>query len=148
MAIKMNYITSALQVCIDKLEGDSVCGRVLGQRVSAPIEFNDIGDFLLKIDTLLDAQNFPQAFERHRTFFAGYKRQVPAAEGNAPGLSAEEVTAARGEIATFTLHVVTRFGSTWQGFIQWAGSSERKDFHSALELVKQIDEYVSDLGRK
>ena len=146
MALKMNYITAALQVCIDKREGDGICGRVLGQRLTAPIEFYDIGDFLLKIDALLDAQNFPQAFERPRKFLDGIKRQVPAAESDELALSAETVTAASGELATFTLHVVTRRGATWQGFVRWADSSDRQEFHSALELVKLVDDHLTAIA--
>ena len=143
MAIKMNYNTAALQVCIDAADTDAVRGRVLGQRLTAPIEFSDVGDFLLKIDALLDAQNFPQAFERSRTFWSGAKREVPAADNSEEALPEDEVSSARGAVDTFTLHILTRRGATWQGFIRWAGSDERQTFNSALELVKLIDQRVS-----
>lgn len=45
----------------------SAAGSV-SQRLTGPMAFADLGDLLLKVEGVLDAQNFPQASQRIRTF--------------------------------------------------------------------------------
>ena len=92
---------------------------------------------------MLDAQNFPQAFQRVRTFVPGkMEQQPPAALGVEDGIPAGEVAAAAGQVTTFLLSVVTRRNTTWQGYLEWLDSGERQEFESVLELLKLTDQHV------
>ena len=77
MSIRLNHNSAALRVCVDRAEQGRISGRVFGQRLVRPIVFTDIGDLLLQVEAVLDAQNFPQAFQRVRTFVPGKMEQQP-----------------------------------------------------------------------
>ena len=143
MSIRLNHNSAALRVCVDRAEQGRISGRVFGQRLVRPIVFTDIGDLLLQVEAVLDAQNFPQAFQRVRTFVPGkMEQQPPAALGVEDGIPAGEVAAAAGQVTTFLLSVVTRRNTTWQGYLEWLDSGERQEFESVLELLKLTDHHV------
>ena len=134
MSIRLNHNSAALRVCVDRAEQGRISGRVFGQRLVRPIVFTDIGDLLLQVEAVLDAQNFPQAFQRVRTFVPGkMEQQPPAALGVEDGIPAGEVAAAAGQVTTFLLSVVTRRNTTWQGWTAGSGRNS-KAFWSCSSL--------------
>lgn len=135
----LNICQSTLRVCVDAAECGRISGRVFGQLLSAPLTFTDTGDLILRVDQILDAQNYPQAFQRARTFAPRPAAATLSASGPDTGLSAETVRAASGAVATFQLSVVSRRSSTWQGFVDWLDGSPLLRFPSALELIRVID---------
>lgn len=91
MPAKMNHSDAVFRVCVDEISEGRIRGHVVSRRLTAPISFQDVGDFLIKLEELMDRQNFPQAFERTRTFRprpAGASH-VPAADGLEGGMSKE-----------------------------------------------------------
>lgn len=142
MAIKMDHKSAALRVCVDGVADGRIQGRVYSRRLTKPMEFSDIGRLLLQMEAVLDEQNFPQAFQRIRTFRPPQPEAVPAAASREEGMSAEEVAAARGTVGTFIIYVITRRNTTWQGFVEWLDVGERQDFNSVLELLKLADQHV------
>lgn len=44
---------------------------------------------------------------------------------------------------TFVVQVMYRQNATWQGTIKWLDTGEEKNFRSALELIKLMDDAVS-----
>ena len=135
MAIRFNYQTSALRVCVDSIHDSHVSGRVVGQRLSAPLSFSDISDFIAKIDALLDLQVYPQAFRSLRSFTLKEKPAVPAAMTEDEMMDAAAVDAACGEIATFRLQIFTRQNADWQGRIDWLDGESGNMFDSTLEFI-------------
>lgn len=142
MPANLTHSNAALRVCIDKVQDDGISGRVFSRRLTAPLPFSDIGSMLLKLEAVLDRQNFPQAFQRTRTFTAGKHTSVPAAASLDEGMSAEEVAAATGALATFVIYVITRRSTTWQGRVDWLDGSPPEAFSSVLELIKLIDQHL------
>lgn len=140
MATRFNYRAAALRICVDTAENGRVSGRIYSQRLRAPMAFTDVGNLLVQVDTLLDVQKFPQAFQRIRTFTSAPPPGVPAALSPEEMLSPETVDAAQGERATFLIHITTRQSATWQGFVDWLDGSPKQTFSSALELMKFMDE--------
>lgn len=140
--LKLNQTTAALRVCVDRAECGRLSGRVYGQRLTAPIAFADFADLLLRVDAVLDAQAFPQAFERTRVFRPNCTEGIPAAESLEEGLPAVAVAAAQGEVGTFTLHVVTRRNTTWQGFVDWLDDAQPQEYASVLELIKLVGQHI------
>ena len=108
MAIRLNYQSAALRVCVDKAEDGRFCGRIAGQRLSAPISFADINDFVVQVDAMLDAQRFPQAFQKIRTFTDKDVPIVPAAKTKEELSDFDVVNSVCGGIATFSFQVFSR----------------------------------------
>ena len=137
---KFDHHNAVLRLCLDRQEEGHPAGRVFSQRLSAPLVFSDIGGLILQLDEILDVQNFPQAFQRTRTFLSN-KGTAPSLAVEAPGLglSAQEVAAASGTLFTCDIYVITRRSSSWQGFVDWLDGTERQPYSSALELIRLID---------
>lgn len=130
---------SALRVCVDHATPGHIAGQVYSARLTAPIEFSDLGALLLRLDQVLDAQNFPQAFQKGRSFSAKESR-VPAADSPEHGMPQAEVETHRGDHATFVLYILSRRSSSWQGTVNWLDGEKPQEFSSALELMKLIED--------
>ena len=140
MPIKLNFQTAALRICVDHAEQSHISGKIIGQRLLTPMAFSDVNELVVRIDLLLDAQNFPQAFQRARSFSPDTKGYcVPAALSPEDMLPAGEVDSAHGEVATFLLNIVTRQHSSWQGFVELLDGSPRQPFSSTLEFLKFLE---------
>ncbi len=133
------YKESSLRVCIDTAKAGKIGGRVFSMRLAEPLEFNDISEFLLLMEGVMDEQNFPQSFQRKRQFKVkagaeGDDKVLQAVTGT--GMAEDTVNAAKGELATFTLRVLTRQNTSWQGHIFWDGQNTPMSFDSELELTQ------------
>ena len=60
MSTKLNPKNGLFRICVDQMEDGRLSGRIVSQRLTAPMAFADLGDLLLKVEGVLDAQNFPQ----------------------------------------------------------------------------------------
>ena len=49
---------------------------------------------------------------------------------------------------TFVLKILSRKNSTWQGSITWVEKKRSKNFRSALELLKLIDNVLDEAGEE
>ena len=114
MPANMNHYDAAVRICVDQVTDGRICGRAVSRRLLRPFSFSDIGGLLLQLEEVLDAQNFPQAFERTRTFCPerGEGSAALAAKDLNSGMSREEVEAARGERADVVFLDPPRAGST------------------------------------
>ena len=135
----LNYTDAALRVCVDRAEGGQIQGRMVGRRLTGPVPFGDVGSLLLQAEAVMDAQNFPQAFQRGRSFVAR-SAGAPAAQRPEEGMPRQAVEGAEGAEATFVLHVDTRQRATWQGTVDWLDGGAPQPFESVLELLKLIDQ--------
>ena len=135
-----NHNNSTLRVCIDCVKGRTISGRVLSRRLTEPYHFPDLNSLVLQMEAVFDAQNFPQAYQRLRTFLRVDGKEALAAADPDSGMTEEEVNAGRGQVATVELRVVSRRNSTWQGTVNWLDSSVIQEFSSYLELMHIADE--------
>ncbi|MEG2000332.1 MAG: hypothetical protein RR053_02935 [Evtepia sp.] len=127
---------SSLRICMDLPNA----GTIYGQRLTAPLPFHTLSDLILKIDAVLDQQNFPQAYLRTRTFSEKTANDAIALSAPTPqeGMSRREVQLAQGRLITFDILVATRRNATWQGSIIWQDTAAQ-EFSSDLELLRLID---------
>ncbi|MEG1720720.1 MAG: hypothetical protein RR281_03340, partial [Pseudoflavonifractor sp.] len=109
---------AALLVCVDGVEDGRIFGRVCSGRLTKSLAFSDPALLLLQLDGVLDRQNFPQAFQRIRSF-TGRKGETLAALCPAEGMTPEAVAAADGALGSFRLCVFSRRHATWQGSLDW-----------------------------
>lgn len=139
MANVWNRENSALRVCVDETGEGGLKGCVVGARLSAPMEFECVEALVLKVKAVMDLQNYPQAFQRIRTFAAEERLEIPAALSLEEGMQEQAVQEAHGTVGTFLLHVTTRRNATWQGYVDWLDGSGRQEFDSVLEFIKLTD---------
>jgi len=143
-----NYIykSSGLRVCVDSVEEGRMSGKVYSMRLSSPIEFSDINDFILKVEGVLDAQNYPQAFQTKRMF-----KETPAASSpyisndSSELLDEKTVNETSGKLMTFSVLITSRLNTSWQGLIDRLDGSDKLAFNSDLQFIQQISEIVSKL---
>ena len=141
--MKLTKSNSSLRVCVDNAENGRIEGRVYGQRLEEPLLFADIGGLLLQIDDVLNAQDYPRAFQRKRSF-GGEEKPIPSppagAEISGDFMSEEMVEESRGRVATFKLDIITRLNTSWQGSLDWLDGRPPAPFRSALEFIRIISE--------
>lgn len=92
--------------------------------------FDNLAQFSLLVEQLLDAISFPHRDTTVRDFYL--MQQTPRV---VPDVAAGEEKA----IASFRLSVLFRQNSSWQGNIHWLETDEEVAFRSALELYLIID---------
>lgn len=136
MPTKLTHENAALKICVDV--ADSVVrGRIYGLRLRQPLEFRDMGSLLLQVERLMDSQNFPQAFQRIRSFQKKGPEYPPSILPE-DGMTQAQVDEAQGGLSTFLLQVVSRQNATWQGRVTWPGE-EPVEFSSDLELLDLVE---------
>lgn len=140
---QINHGSNAVRVCVDSTQGGHLSGRIYSRHISEPLSFSDAGNLVLMVEDILDAQNFPQAFQRARMFVAREPAVSPVANTPEDCLSADAVLAASGDKATFEVTVLSRQSSTWQGFIDWLDGNPPLPFSSDLEFLRLVDERIS-----
>lgn len=136
MPEKLSHKNAALKICVDATDG-GVRGRVYGLRLRQPMEFQDMGSFLLQVERLMDSQNFPQAFQRIRSFQKKGPEYPPSVLPE-DGMTQAQVDEAQGDLATFLLQVVSRQNATWQGRVTWPGEPPM-EFSSDLALLDLVE---------
>lgn len=113
-------------VCIDSYENSVLAGRFYSNGAERWETFGSAMDFLVKMESILDALNFPQSFNSIRHF---NKKVIP--ESKEPD-SGESGT---GKIATFDIRVLFRQNASWQGSVKWLEGRQEESFRSVLELM-------------
>ena len=118
-----------LTVCIDSYENSVMKGRILNTNQEiAP--FESLVQFLLGVETFLEAPQMPQSYTSLRRFSDLLPMTGGTAVSNYVG---------KGAKATFELQVLFRQHSSWQGVVIWRERKMEQSFRSVLELVMLMD---------
>lgn len=115
-----------------------------------PYEFSSLVKMIEKMEEIFDSKKFPQAFMAPRTFKnvkPGVKMREAerndtmkdATKKNAPEDAAHSQ-------CTFEITVKFRQNATWQGQILWAEKNQKQNFRSVLEMLKLMDEALTESG--
>ena len=136
----LNLQNSVWKICIDSVSPGNVDGRVVGLRLTEPMDFQGMGRLLLLLERLMDEQNFPQAYQRIRSFNKreGAVYGVPCLPEGAMDQAA--VDAIEGSVTTFLLRVLSRQSATWQGNVDWLNGGKPQNFSSDLEFLSLVEE--------
>ncbi len=137
--LKLNYNTAVFKLCFDT----DISGVIAGRRLCEPIPFSDLSEMFLKLDYIMDGQDYPRAFQRKRQFEQGKKTtaSVPYANSAEEMMTPEAVEGMTGRRGTLLLQVMTRQNATWQGSLTYG--NERRMFESVLQLIADIGELLS-----
>jgi hypothetical protein len=111
-----------------------MCGKILNAYYEEVISFRSTMDFILSMEKLLEELNWPQSFSSRRAF-----KNV---EDNTL-LTETAKTVKAGELATFSIRILFRQNSSWQGSIFWHEKNQGESFRSVLELLTLMDSALS-----
>lgn len=136
MPAKLTHTDTTFQITIESVGKGRVSGRAAGPLFPEPLHFSDLGQLVLSLEDVFDRHNFPQAFQRARRF-APKQDQTPE-----PRHAAAALSDVPEPLKPFTLTVLTRRSSTWQGFVIWEDDS-RVPFISTLALLKLIGRHYN-----
>lgn len=148
---KINHQKTALRVCVDVIQNGQISGRVYCPCLNCTgdeLAFTDVTDFFLQMEAMFDRLDFPQSFQRIRSF-AEDERPASASMAQSEVQSEEaadqneDVMERQGMAFTFTVNVIARQNATWQGYVDWLDDGPRQSFRSALELIRLMAQALS-----
>jgi len=123
-------------------------GLLYSQYLDVPYEFYNLLQMIEKMEEIFDSKSFPEAFMTPRTFGNAKNR---AKKYDVEGNGVVKDTAnnpnnidAGGSKCTFEITVKFRQNATWQGQILWAEKNLKQTFRSVLEMLKLMDEALTD----
>ena len=129
----------ATMICIDSYDKSIPVGRFYNQFCQDEISFHGTIDLIKKMEAMLDQMNFPQSFSAIRSF-------AERTNVNMDGLSKEFHQ--NGKLATFSIKVLFRQNTSWQGSIAWLEGKREEPFRSVLELLLLINSALSMEGTR
>lgn len=121
-------------ICVDSYEEKIPRGRFYNSFFESGIEFVGVMDFILNMERMFDEINSPQEFASKRTFKANIERKSQV-------YTDENIKV--GKLATFSLRLLFRQNSSWQGSITWKEGKTEESFRSVLELFILMDSALS-----
>ena len=127
----------ATTVCVDTYHHRVLSGRLYNPALPAEgLRFESLVEFLLAMEDLLNETHFPQSFTAVWSFRTSSQRAaVPAGEQTATG-----------RLATFTVSVLFRQNTSWQGSVSWLETGREESFRSVLELVLLMNSALETSG--
>lgn len=124
-------------LCIDSYDDRILKGHFSNSYYSDGVPFESTIDFLIKMESMLEEMNWPQAFSIRRSFQNSEEKcATPISKG----------TVKEGNVATFSLRILFRQNSSWQGALYWHNAKMEESFRSVLELLMLIDSALTWSG--
>ena len=120
-------------ICVDSYEKSVPVGRFYNQHCPEGISFYGVIDLIKKLETMLDEMSYPQSFSMIRSF--AEKPQTDLS-GHVNEISYQ------GKMATFSLRILFRQNTSWQGSVSWLEGKREETFRSVLELLLLMDSAV------
>ena len=139
----------AIRVCIDKISGVHISGRILCPPDEDLVAFEDLGLLPVALEKALDRRGYPYACQKKRSFFT-----EPSHEGaqlyyhklrqaQADKLPNNQLVPF-GICQTFLIHIISRRSSNWQGIIEWLEDGAVESFESDITLLRRITARLND----
>ena len=135
-----------------RLEGcprDTLAGHLYCPYTGRSLAFNDVMEFVNRLDGLFDEIAFPLAAMEYRAFRLRRGKKAGRAAAKARRLGDENMEFEHldpKDANTFVVHVQFRRNATWQGTVKWAGQNQEQRFRSTLELLKIMDSAINTDG--
>ena len=131
-----NDAARTLVICVDSYTQGNPRGCFFNCFQEEDIfEFRSLTQLIVGIENDLDSANFPQSFNAVRSF-----SEIPR-----PGLKeTKDKISRQGKRATFTVKILFRQHTSWQGIIIWHEQKSEQSFRSVLELILLMDSALSN----
>ena len=126
-----------------------IIGELHSRFLDEPYKFTSLIQMIRKMEDIFDIKKFPQSSVKLRSFGA-YKqgsekreaeRRYPMIDNNSDLIVPDEQENSR---CTFEIAVRFRQNASWQGEILWAEKNMRQNFRSVLEMLKLMDEALTE----
>ena len=126
-----------------------IVGELHSKYLERPYVFFDLMQMIEKMEEIFDEKRFPEAFLSPRILnpmkMEGKNRS--SADRAAEMMDMKKVieqSSQNGKKCTFEISVKFRQNATWQGTILWIEKNLKQNFRSVLEMLKLMDEALSD----
>ena len=119
--------SQTMLVCVDSYDQQIMNGRLYNP-VLKQKTFHSTQEFLAEMDVFLQAMNHVPV----GAAFGSVGTELPAEEQSREG-----------ECGTFLLRILFQQNASWQGKVAWLEGGVEKNFRSALELLKMLDNALS-----
>ena len=122
-------------------------GKLFSQYLEEPFDFVSVLRMIEKMETIFDSVKFPQAFLTPRSFREKNKKggvQKTKVPDDTEIILDPSVYEGPGATCTFEISVRFRKNATWQGQIHWVEKDMKRNFESVLEMLKLVDEAISE----
>lgn len=123
-----------ITVYIDDYENGILRGRFY-HAFHGSGNFESLAQFLLRMESILEETQVPQAYTAHRTFAS----MLPLEDYQNPTQLRKSAK------ATFEIRILFRQHSSWQGVIRWKDKNTEQRFRSVLELIFLLDSALREL---
>lgn len=130
------YKTSVIY--IDSYENRVLNGRISNPYLKADIPFCSTIEFIKETEKLMQDLQFPQAYFDNREFH-------PVRETLSKVTGPAAAKGQKGRLATFSLQIMFRQNSSWQGSLTWLGRKQEEKFRSVLELLLLLDNALDNV---
>jgi hypothetical protein len=123
-------------------------GILYSQYLDRPFGFISLMQMIEKMEEIFDTKGFPEAFMTPRTFgYSGKNTNKHKIDGNEvmKDETASGIVFEPGDTkCTFEITVKFRQNATWQGQILWAEKNLKQNFRSVLEMLRLMDEALTE----
>lgn len=139
-------VPNLLNICIDEEHDGLIAGRMYHYYSTEPAPFQSLLELMKLAEKLFDSISFPQASTKARSF-AGLSTPEPPYNTKRPErkISAAELAAQRGKLATLLTRVEYRQRSTWQGETLWIEGHKKEVFSTEVELTKILKDALGKM---
>jgi len=121
-------------ICVDSYDEKILRGRIYNVIQGTSVPFTGAIDMILKLEAFLDSAKIVQSYSAKRAFAPGRSVEMSnAVQGGIPD----------GKLATFTLKLLFRQNTSWQGSVMWHEERSEETFRSVLELLMLMDNALS-----
>lgn len=118
-------------ICVDSYNKGILSGRYYNVgHEDEVVAFHSLIQLLSGMERKLDELNYPQSYTAIRSL-------VPLPEPISGGV--KDANRNKGELATFSVKILFRQHTSWQGIITWQEKKTEQTFRSVLELILMLD---------
>ena len=144
---------ASIQMLAEVISYDNglIIGILHSKYLTAPYEFFDLMQMIEKMEEVFDEKKYPEAFLSPRILNPANtvkKRQNFAERTDIMKEIKDQIEqkGQNGKKCTFEISVKFRQNATWQGTILWAEKNLKQNFRSVLEMLKLMDEALSEVA--
>ena len=132
-----NDAARTLVICVDSYKQGNPQGCFYNcSQEEVVFEFQSLTQLIVGIENNLDAANFPQSFTAVRSFSVKPEPELKSVKKRR-----------RGKQATFTVKILFRQNTSWQGTITGHQKKSEQIFRIVLELILLMDSALSNRSK-
>ncbi len=130
-------------LCVDGQRDGRTSGRFYHAYSVEGTTVSSMEGLIFSMERFFDRLGSPFPDTNQRTLLKKQENTIRK-EGMIRVMRDDELLKKHGDIGTFIIRVQHRQHSSWQGMVTWVEENRTVPFRSALELIKMIDEAVSE----